>query len=248
MKKKIVGILVCTLLITTALPAIGTINEKTITSTEGIESVPVIDFRNPRIFQLGKITIDLVNYKGGNATDIEWEMKITEGEFFWQGKYLSPKDKNGTIPDLGPEGKEPIIIDMSGFGITTIVLNCKYKIEDLPECDVEFEVKQEWRIIGLMSLFIFPPNSPQKKWPEIEEFSYVEDADYQAGEFYVEGINNMHNVRVVSNVKSDSSHAEFLAACKFTNGNATLEECWLTKDLVEREKCRWELETIVGKD
>ena len=46
MKRKIVGILVCTLLITTALPAIGTINEKTITSTEGIESVPVIDFRD----------------------------------------------------------------------------------------------------------------------------------------------------------------------------------------------------------
>ena len=58
----------------------------------------------------------------------------------------------------------------------------------------------------------------------------------------------MHNVRVVSNVKSDSSHAEFLAACKFTNGNATLNECWITKDLIESEEYRWELETIVGKD
>ena len=248
MKKKIVGILVCTLLITTALPAIGTLNEKTMTSTGGIESVPVIYFRDPSIFHFRNISVDLVNSGEGTAEDITWEMKIIEGEQFWQGRFLSPKEKNGTFPYLGPDSKEEISIDMSGFGITTIYFNCKYKIEDLPECDVEFEVKQEWRVIGIMSLFIFPPNSPQKEWPEIVDFWYVDETDDKAVQFYHEGINNMHNVRVVLNVDSDSSDAEFLAACKFTNGNATLEECWLTKDLVESEKCRWELETIVGKD
>ena len=38
MKKKIVGILVCTLLITTALPAVGLINEKNISNIQDMSS------------------------------------------------------------------------------------------------------------------------------------------------------------------------------------------------------------------
>ena len=44
MKNKLIGIFLCMLLLATALPATGTLNEKTVTSTGGFDSIPILEF------------------------------------------------------------------------------------------------------------------------------------------------------------------------------------------------------------
>ena len=80
MKKKLLGIFVCTLLIATAIPVVGTLDEKNMTSTETIIYVPILNFVNISGGLLG-ISVDLLNSGGGTAYDIEWSMNITEGSF-----------------------------------------------------------------------------------------------------------------------------------------------------------------------
>ena len=247
-KKKLLGIIVCTLLTTTALPAIGTLNEKTTTSIVGIESIPIIDFRNPPIINFRTIPLVLLNYGEGTAEDIIWEMEIIEGEGLFQGKLLNPKKENGSHPLIGPYGDFATDINLRGLGITTINFIVSYTMEDVPGCNQVFQVKQEWRDIGVLSLHLFPEIiQPSKEWVDISNVSYYEDTDDLGVWFYHSGLLNMHNVRVVPNSNSAYSDELFLAACKFTNGTATLKECWLTKDIVEGGDAHWEVETVDGE-
>ena len=91
MKNKMVVFFVCTLMIITALPAIGTINEKTKTELSSIDNCPVIDLFIAKFIGIGNIPIILGNYGEGTAIDIEWEMKILSGPLF------SPQSASGSI-------------------------------------------------------------------------------------------------------------------------------------------------------
>ena len=150
---------------------------------------------------------------------------------------------------MGPGSDYGEKVKLSGLGITTIRFNCIYTMSDLCGCDVEFEVKQEWVDIGIFSLhLILPGFQPDKEWVDIENYSYYNETDGAAGiEFYVEGINQKHNVRVVLGLGSKTDDVEFLAACKFYDGVAVLEECWITRDIVEGGDAHWELETLDGE-
>ena len=246
MKYKILGILICTLLIAaTVLPVAGQLDEKNNTSTRGIELVPVVDFIDPPLINLGGIPLALRNTGEGSADDITWKMEIIEEGGLFGGKLFNPKEEEGTFPSLPPDEYDDTKITLTGFGITTIYCSCTYTMPDITGCEVEFEVKQEWRDLGLMSVHLFFPSmQPDKDWIVIDDFTYFEDTKAEGVEFHVEGIRQMHNVRVNTGASSKSDDVVFLAACKFINGTARLEECWITKDIVEYEDAYWELELV----
>ena len=234
MKKKIVGIFVCTLLIVTILPVTGTHDEKTISITREIEFIPILDFVEIDGSLLG-ISVVLANLGEGTADNIYWEMNASGGLFFY------PKSKNGTIDALYSDQSETIKIwPVLGLGITTITFYCKYKIVNL-SYDVYFEVKQEWRNLALLFLHSFPETIQlTKEWIEIDNYAYFDIGV----ELLKAGINNMHNVRVVLD---DSLEPEFLAACKFTDGIGFLNEYGITKELVTSGYAHWEVELVDGE-
>jgi hypothetical protein len=84
---------------------------------------------------------------------------------------------------------------------------------------------------------------PVKEWQEIQSYEYKEDDSRKFVEFRHGGINRLHNVRVVNLSTSDVS---FNGDCKFTDGEATLEEGWSTKSDVENGLARWEVELKDG--
>ena len=93
MEKKLLSIFICTLLIVTiaAIPISSTHLEKTgeteknIILTGGFESVPILDFLDPPVFNLGSIPLELVNTGMGTAEYITWEMRILEGDGLFGG-------------------------------------------------------------------------------------------------------------------------------------------------------------------
>ncbi len=241
MKKKLVGIFVCMLLIATILPVTGTHDGKTISPTRRIEQVPIVNFKLIKGGLFG-ITVLLLNSGEGTADNIYWEMNASGGLFFY------PKSKNGEIEVLGPgEGKEIKIFILLGLGITTINFYCKYKIVNL-SCDTDFEVKEEWRDQPLLFWHSFPETiQPDKEWMTIDEYWYFDKKGAPGVELYYEGINNMHNVRVVLGSHSFYQEIEFLAACKFTDGVGILEECWITEEIVTTGLAHWEVELVDGE-
>ena len=239
MKNKLVIIFVCTLMIITAIPAIGTINEKTKTEVSSIDNCPVLDFFIPKFMSIGNIPVILGNYGEGTAIDIEWEMKILSGPLF------SPQNASGSIDELEEGGYEIIRVPSLGLGFAAFEFYCNYSIQNITGSFIV--VKQEYRDFALIifhMFFIFI--QPEKEWHEIDtdDVHYFNASDQDGCEFFVAGINNMHNVRVLEGADDGSEDALFLAACKFTNGTATLYEYGLTRDIVEGGDAHWEIELV----
>jgi hypothetical protein len=238
MKKKLVVVLMSMLITVTALPAFGTINEKELTETSMIEDIPIIDFYNNILWSYNPMIIYLENYGTGTAEDIEWEINITGGYFF------SPHEWNGSFDALG-EYNHKIYLNTTGLGFGNMNLYCKYKMQNVSGCDVYIEKKEEYRILSIFFIHIFIRFlQPKKDWITIDDVNYFNDTDQDGCHFFVEGINNMHNVRVMEGADDGSEEALFLAACKFTNGNATLYECGVTRSIVESEEAHWEIELV----
>jgi hypothetical protein len=241
MKKKLLGIFVCMLVIATAIPAVGTLDEKTMTSTGRIELVPVVDFINIKGGLLG-ISVLLMNFGEGTAHDMTWSMTVSGGLLFF------PREANGEIPSpLDPDDEYVIPINLLlGLGKSTVTFYCNYTIIlDLSRSELEVGVKQEWSDLGLLILHTFPQGiQPEKEWVEIDGYEYIETDDQEVELTYA-GINNMHNVRVVLG-KSYSPDIEFLASCKFQNGTGYLKENWITKDIVTGGDAHWEVELVNG--
>ncbi|UCD13237.1 MAG: hypothetical protein JSW60_06680 [Thermoplasmatales archaeon] len=255
MKIKILGIFVCMLLIAVAvLPATGTLDEKTMTSTGGIESVPILDFVNIKGGILG-ISVVLMNFGEGTAHDIIWSMNVSGG------LYNNPIIKNlfllfggilfrnidGKIDSLEPGEEKMISIKpMLGLGRFTVYFNCKYIIRNLSRCDVDVEVKHEWIDQGLLFLHDFPPIlQPEEEWRNITNSTYIGGGmvklNYTGPPI---GIYQLHNVRVFDPV---SEKTEFLGACSFTNGTGTIKECHVTYDIVEFGGAYWQVELVNGE-
>jgi len=241
MRKKILVIFACMLLIATVLPVTGTYDGKTVSPTEEIELVPVLDLTLIKGGFFG-ILVLLSNFGDGTADNIFWEMNVSGGLFFY------PKSTNGEIEELNPDQNEIIKIRPAlGLGIVTINLYCKYKIVNL-SCDVDIELKQEWKDQALIFLHLFPETiQPVKEWMEIENYSYFNETDTTGVELHYTGINNMHNVRVALGSYSFYQEIEFLGACKFTDGIGILEECGITEELITGGDAHWEVELVDGE-
>ena len=241
MNKKIIGIFSCMLLIlATSLPVSGTINEKTGAKTEGIELVPVLDFKEIKGGFL-RMSVIIENSGEGPAYNVYWEMRINGGLFFYS------KIKNGEIPIILPgEQIELKISPALGLGIITIEFYCTYLLESM-YCETEIEIKQEWRNRALLLLNTFPEDiQPEKEWMEIEEYFYYE-SDTQEVMLTFQDILNMHNVRVVSSTVSQNDTVDFRAACKFQDGIGYLNECWITREIIESGIAHWEVELVDGE-
>jgi hypothetical protein len=239
MKKKSVVLFMCMLVIATIVPATGTHDEKTISSTRGIDFVPVLNLTGIQGGFLG-VSVVVKNFGVGIAENIRWEMAASGGLLFF------PKSRTGTIDMLYPGDAVPIKVwPALGLGKTTITFYCIYRIVNL-SYDVDFEVKQEWRDQTFIFWHSFDTTQPTKEWRVIYNFSYFEKTGTPGVQFQYGGIDNMHNVRVVLGLPSCSQEVQFLAACKFTNGSATLYECWLTRELVQGGDAHWEVELVDG--
>jgi hypothetical protein len=238
MKMKLRGIFICMMLVIISLiPITSGISEKNIESTDDIDNIPIIDLRDPPILNFGKIPFVFVNIGDGTATDIKWEMNILEGSLF------SPKNVNGTISQLEPDEGVVRRISLTGLGVATIEFNIAYKIENISGCDVEFKVKQEWIDLSIFFIHLFIPSmQPDKEWVRIENYTYLNVTDQQGVELEYGSLLQMHNVRVVEGRNTDE--IKFLAACKFISGSATLDECWITKDIVTGGDAHWEVELL----
>ena len=84
---------------------------------------------------------------------------------------------------------------------------------------------------------------PEKKWEDIQNFEYLEAGSSKIIQFEHGGLLNMHNVRVLD---SSTSEVLYFGACKFTDGEATLEEGWITRYDVENDIAHWEVELVNG--
>ncbi|KYK22618.1 hypothetical protein AYK25_02340 [Thermoplasmatales archaeon SM1-50] len=239
MKNKMVVFFVCMLMIITALPVIGTINEKTKTEVSSIDNCPVIDIFIAKFIGIGNIPLILGNYGEGTAIDIEWEMKILSGPLF------SPKNASGSIDELEGGDYEIIRVPSLGLGFAAFEFYCNYSIQNITGSFIV--VKQEYRdfALGFLHMF-FIFIQPEKEWHVIDtdDVHYFNETDQDGCHIFVEGINNMHNVRVMEGADDRSEDALFLAATKFTNGNATLYEYGLTRDIVEGGDAHWEIELV----
>jgi hypothetical protein len=225
---------------------IGEFGKNNISITGNIENVPVLNLHDPRIFNLQNISFDLVNTGEGTANNITWEMNIIEGDGLFYGELFSPKEDSGTIPSLGPDDDYPIYIELSGLGITTIYIDCKYTMGDISGCSQEFEVKQEWVVLGIFYINLFLPSmQPDKEWVDIENYSYFNDTKSDGVELIHGDLLQKHNTRVVEGSKSGETL--FLATCKFINGTGTLRECGITEDVVTSEEAHWEVELLDGE-
>lgn len=239
MKGKFVCVLVCMLMIAiTVFPVEGITEEKTICSTAEIPKCPILNIIGRTYIYLDTIPIKLENVGTGTAENISWEAEVDNliGS-------LSLSDESGNIPSLVPGNSTNINLGISGFGIGTILVSCSYTIGDEGACGEVFEVKNEWADIGLSSLHILLSMFPKKEWEDIENVIYVDESDDIYVEFHHEDILNCHNVRVITTDKSDEN-VEFLAACKFTEGNAKLYECHMTQNITD---ATWQVELVSGK-
>lgn len=241
MKKKILCIFVCMLLIATVLPTTGTLIEKTNPSSGGIELVPILDFINIKGGLLG-ISVVLMNSGHGTAYDIEWSMNITEGSLWSMNITLFyPRKANGGIDLLEPGDEYEIsITPMIGLGQATVTFYYSYTIIlDTLRNEVDVEGKQEWRDQGMVIVHSFEGEQPTKEWMKIADYLYIEGNKVLL--YYVQGIRNMHNVRCLNSL---SSNIEFQSACCFQNGEGLLNEGWFTKSHIESQAWEWEVELV----
>jgi len=216
-------------------------------STRGIESVPILCFKDPLILSLGYIPLILENRGNGGAYDITYEMKIIERGGLFGGELFSPKEIVRTYPYLGPGEFLEENLEITGLGITTIYFGCRYKIEGMYGCDVEFEIKQEWTDLGLLSLHLFLPGlQPKKEWIEIEEYWYFNETDQEGVQLFFGDIRQKHNVRVSVGSGCCAKEVLFKASCKFYDGIGILEECGITREIVESGEAYWEVELVDG--
>jgi hypothetical protein len=108
MKIKIIGFLVCILLIATAVPVLGTSNEKGPNIDVDIEG------------GLG-ITLIFTNKGNETLTDIEWNFTVNSS-LFGLGILKSGKEKSGIIPILEPGASNQTKIYPFGFGFFILQL------------------------------------------------------------------------------------------------------------------------------
>jgi hypothetical protein len=201
--------------------------------------LPILDLVGIKGGLMG-ISVGLTNLGAGTAANIAWEMNTSGGLIY-------PRLRTGTIDILGPGQSETIHVHpVLGFGTAIMTFVCTYQIVNL-SYDQDFYVKQEWNDRTFFIVDAFPDRiQPTKEWMEVENFTYFNRSGNPGVEFQYGGICNMHNVRVVVTNPSLSDQIEFLAACKFTNGHATLHECWLTKAMLTGGDTHWEVELVDG--
>jgi len=247
-KAKLISILGMMLLIATAVfPVSEGIDKINDSSTGGIELVPLLCFNDPRILSLGYIPFILENRGNGAAYDITYEMRVIERGGLFGGELFSPKEIVRTYPYLGPGEIIEENLEITGIGITTIYFACRYKIEYMYGCDIEFEIKQELTDLGLLSLHLFLPSmQPKKEWMEVDDYWYYNESDQGGVELYFEDICQKHNVRVSMGSGSWAKEVLFKASCKFYDGIGILEECGITREIVESGEAYWEVELVDG--
>ena len=243
MNKKIIGILICFILtVSTIIPVAVGLDEKNNTKTETIDPVPLLYFKQPPIINIGNIPLTLENKGTGTAENITYELKVIDGPLF------SPKDIEGSHPSLGPGEKLSVNLKITGLGFATILFNCRYTIAGIPGCGVEFQIQEEWRDLGLLFLHLFLPSmQPKKEWVQVEDYIYHNETDQESVELYLWDILQRHNVRVSEGSKSDSRGVLFKACCKFVDGIGVLEECGITRSVVEGGEAVWEVELVNGE-
>jgi len=255
MKRKILGIFVCMLLIAAAvLSAAGTMDEKTITSTGAIESVPVLEFTNIEGGLLS-FSVELTNSGEGTTGNIEWSMCVSGGlyDIPFIKKFLVPESMTyGEIDSLGHDESGTIKIGpvMLALGRFNVFFDCRYTITNLSKCDgceADITVVQEYVDQGRLIFHTFPENQqPVKEWRVIDDanVSYLPNGEWvELTYISPTGINKMHNVRVYD---PDSQKTEFLGACSFTEGIGIIKECHITYNIVELGPAQWEVELVDG--
>jgi hypothetical protein len=254
MKKKILGIFVCMLLIITVLPATGTLNEKAIISNGSAEStkiinesIPILNFMNIN-GDILKISAILHNSGESTAYNINWSMYITEGSFFiWNTTLYLPKSKTGSIDVLEPGENETIsITPIFGLGTATVTFFYNYTLMlNRSRSEVPIDGKKEGRDQAWLILHTFPEPQPTEEWKLIEYPEYVDDEAVILT--YVEppdpGITQLHYVHCIN---TNTFSEEYVDLCKFTNGVGRLKENWFTKENVEDGFWEWEVLLIDG--
>jgi len=241
MKNKIVGICICTLLITTSvLPISGALNKKTIIETVGIIPLPNIEFIDPPCFNLRKISVGLLNTGNATAQDIKWSMFVTRGIFFF------PRSKeNVSIGSLGPDQEYIIEQKLTGLGFGNISFVCEYKI-NTTKGSLDVGTKHELVDLALIGFnFFLTGAQPVITWEDVDDYEY-KSIPVSHVNLTKYGINRMHNVRVV---KNDTSGIVLFppVICKFLfEGYGELVENHITKDIVESGIGKWEIELVNG--
>ena len=219
-----------------------------------IKPLPVLEIRNPPTFNLLKVPIYVTNSGKATANNIKWSLDIKPGDFF------IPEDDtdNETIGSLGSDDEEKIEMKLSCFLKKKVTLRCYYTISEFnkSDCEVDVIVEKEMNDFGLFLVNgFFQGMQPTPKWETIDKENVIYEEENGPGgpEKYVklifQGINNMHNVRVVQapNYDSDSTDTLFQSASKFEDGEARVEECHLTRDIVLSNNAYWQVETLNGQ-
>jgi hypothetical protein len=203
-----------------------------------IPDIPILHLTNIQGGILG-FSVELENFGKRTAYDITWEMIVVDGLLF-------PDYDSGEMYMLEPGESEKIRLKWKfGLGRSTIEFQCHYtiNIED-SRSEIPGETKQEWTDLGLLFGHAFPPGmQPEKTWEDIQYVVYQEEGSVKVVNFMHGGINRLHNVRVID---ESTYNTVYLGACKFTDGEATLEEGWITRDDVENENAYWQVELVDG--
>jgi len=264
MKRKLVGIFVCMLLIFTILPATGTFNEKIMNSTGEIGSIPVLQFKDISTDKnLLGFSVELMNSGGGMTGDIEWSMNVSGGLYeipFIKYLFVPKKMTYGKIESLGPNESGTIKIGpLLALGRFNITFDCTYTIYSMinsstcdDECEADISITREYNDQGDWLIYhTFPPEQqPTREWINIEQNHYIPGGWVEFNNVYYPppnaniGVLQKHNVRVYDSV---SQQTLFLGACKFNNGSATLQECHVTLGLVNNQDTYWQVELVNGK-
>ena len=207
-----------------------------------IPEIPILELVNIEGGILG-FSVGLKNFGNKTAYDITWEMTVLDG-------LLVPNYDSGEISELEPDEEIRIPLKWKfGLGKSTIEFRCQYTISiNGTRAGFDVSVKQEWNDLGFLIVHAFPEfMQPVKEWKEIESYNYQEEVKAQGVLLNFEGINQWHNVRVVRSLDSGSSEVAFYGLCKFTDGEAFIEEGWITRSDIENGLAHWEVELVDGE-
>ncbi|UCD14699.1 MAG: hypothetical protein JSW60_04580 [Thermoplasmatales archaeon] len=107
------------------------------------------------------------------------------------------------------------------------------------------------RLLGIFVCMQTGGGSPTKKWVRVSSYVYfIQD---KVTLIYVDadgiGIRVLHKVRCVDNTSGETKFPADCesAVCKFSNGQGTVIEGWVTKGPVEAGEWRWEVELLYGE-
>ena len=206
---------------------------------EPIPDIPILQLVNIRGGVLG-FSVGLKNFGEKTAYDITWEMVVLDGLLF-------PDRDGGEIPYLEPDEEIRIPLKWKfGLGKSTIEFRCHYTISfNGTRAGFDVSAKQEWNDLGFLIGHSFPEfMQPVKEWKEIESYDYQEDIKAKGVILNYDFIQGNYNVRVVRGLDSGNSEVEFFGLCEFTDGEAFIEEGWITRSDIENNYAYWEVELV----